>query len=227
METWLKISRLFLFKRHAQVNQEYKEINEQLEIARKELLSAKATFDKVKQKRSHTFAKYFDGVSSKVNEIYRDLTDNPGVNACLSCENETEPYLSGITYSCFAPGKRFTYLSNLSGGEKTLATLALIFSLNPDLGHDSDHEDNNNLEAEESKNLPSLFILDEVDAALDLDNIDKLSKFIARKNASSDSQFLVISLKLDLYHHADVLFGIYKSNHCTKIVSLDMSKYNT
>ena len=40
-----------------------------------------------------------------------------------------EPYLDGISYSCVAPGKRYRPMDNLSGGEKTVAALALLFSI--------------------------------------------------------------------------------------------------
>jgi len=47
----------------------------------------------------------------------------------LGPENPEEPYLDGISYNCVAPGKRFQSMSNLSGGEKTVAALALLFAI--------------------------------------------------------------------------------------------------
>ena len=49
--------------------------------------------------------------------------------AFLGPENPEEPYLEGINYNCVAPGKRFQPMSNLSGGEKTIAALALLFAI--------------------------------------------------------------------------------------------------
>lgn len=51
------------------------------------------------------------------------------LQAILSAENPEEPYLSGINYSCVAPGKRFMSIDNLSGGEKAIAALALVFAI--------------------------------------------------------------------------------------------------
>ena len=49
--------------------------------------------------------------------------------AFLGPENPEEPYLDGINYTCVAPGKRFRPMDNLSGGEKTVAALALLFAI--------------------------------------------------------------------------------------------------
>ena len=75
--------------------------------------------------------------------------------AFLGPENPEEPYLEGINYNCVAPGKRFQPMSNLSGGEKTIAALALLFSIH-------------------SFQPAPFFVLDEIDAALDNTNIGKV-----------------------------------------------------
>lgn len=61
-------------------------------------------------------------------------TDNPIIEisvlkAILSADNPDEPFLGGINYCCVAPGKRFTSMDNLSGGEKSIAALALLFAI--------------------------------------------------------------------------------------------------
>ena len=76
--------------------------------------------------------------------------------AFLGPENPEEPYLEGINYNCVAPGKRFQPMSNLSGGEKTIAALALLFAIH-------------------SYQPAPFFVLDEIDAALDNTNIGKVS----------------------------------------------------
>jgi structural maintenance of chromosome 1 len=73
----------------------------------------------------------------------------------LGPENPEEPYLEGINYNCVAPGKRFQPMSNLSGGEKTIAALALLFAIH-------------------SFQPAPFFVLDEIDAALDNTNIGKV-----------------------------------------------------
>lgn len=57
------------------------------------------------------------------------LSRNQSAQAFLGPENPEEPYLDGINYNCVAPGKRFRPMDNLSGGEKTVAALALLFAI--------------------------------------------------------------------------------------------------
>lgn len=57
------------------------------------------------------------------------LSKNQSAQAFLGPENPEEPYLDGINYNCVAPGKRFRPMDNLSGGEKTVAALALLFAI--------------------------------------------------------------------------------------------------
>lgn len=59
----------------------------------------------------------------------QSLAKNQSAQAFLGPENPEEPYLDGINYNCVAPGKRFQPMSNLSGGEKTVAALALLFAI--------------------------------------------------------------------------------------------------
>ena len=82
--------------------------------------------------------------------------------AFLGPENPEEPYLEGINYNCVAPGKRFQPMSNLSGGEKTIAALALLFAIH-------------------SYQPAPFFVLDEIDAALDNTNIGKVREVIKRR----------------------------------------------
>lgn len=51
------------------------------------------------------------------------------LQAILTPENPEEPYLGGISYHCVAPGKRFMAMDNLSGGERAIAALALLFAI--------------------------------------------------------------------------------------------------
>lgn len=61
--------------------------------------------------------------------LFQSLAKNQSAQAFLGPENPEEPYLDGINYNCVAPGKRFQPMSNLSGGEKTVAALALLFAI--------------------------------------------------------------------------------------------------
>ncbi|XP_044742262.1 structural maintenance of chromosomes protein 1A [Chrysoperla carnea] len=161
--------------------------NEELENARKKAKKAKIAFEKVQKERHDKFMTCFEYVANEIDTIYKSLTKNQSAQAMIVPENPEEPFLDGINYNCVAPGKRFQPMQNLSGGEKTVAALALLFAIH-------------------SFQPAPFFVLDEIDAALDNTNIGKVASYIREKTANL--QTIVISLKEEFYSHADSLFGI-------------------
>ncbi|XP_063925874.1 structural maintenance of chromosomes protein 1A isoform X2 [Zophobas morio] len=181
--------------------------NEEFENLRKQNKKAKAAFERIKQQRYERFTRCFDHVSNEIDNIYKALAQNQSAQAFLGAENPEEPYLDGINYNCVAPGKRFQPMSNLSGGEKTVAALALLFAIH-------------------SYQPAPFFVLDEVDAALDNTNIGKVAKYIREKTESL--QTIVISLKEEFYSHADSLIGICpQPADClvSQVLTVDLTKY--
>lgn len=83
--------------------------------------------------RYELFMKAFNHISGKIDKIYKQLTKSHthplGGTAYLNLDNEDEPFLHGIKYTAMPPTKRFRDMEQLSGGEKTVAALALLFSI--------------------------------------------------------------------------------------------------
>lgn len=123
----------------------------------------------------------------------------------LDMEDSDEPYLDGIKYHAMPPLKRFRDMEHLSGGEKTMAALALLFAIH-------------------SYQPSPFFVLDEVDAALDNANVAKIAKYI-KEHAGPGMQFIVISLKTGLFQGSEALVGIYRDQgaNTSKAVTLDVS----
>ena len=132
-------------------------------------------------------------------------------------ENPEEPYLEGINYNCVAPGKRFQPMLNLSGGEKTIAALALLFAIH-------------------SYQPAPFFVLDEIDAALDNTNIGKVASYIESRASNSEDSMnvIVISLKDEFYSHADGLIGVCPDRDAmgehadclvSKVLTLDLTGF--
>lgn len=171
----------------------------------------KQDFERVKKKRCDHFNEAFEHVSTVIDDIYKKLSNNSSAQAFLGAENAEEPYLDGISYNCIAPGKRFRPMDNLSGGEKTVAALALLFSIH-------------------SFQPAPFFVLDEIDAALDNTNINRVARYITEHTKNS-FQCIVISLKEEFYCHADALIGIYcePGGECTSSHTLthDLTQYDT
>lgn len=103
------------------------------------------------------------------------------------------------------PLKRFRDMEHLSGGEKTMAALALLFAVH-------------------SYQPSPFFVLDEVDAALDNANVAKIANYI-REHAAPGMQFIVISLKTGLFQSSEALVGIYRDQgaNSSKALTLDVS----
>lgn len=95
-------------------------------------------------------------------------------------------------------------MDHLSGGEKTMAALALLFAVH-------------------SYQPSPFFVLDEVDAALDNANVAKISNYI-REHAGPGMQFIVISLKTGLFQSSEALVGIYRDQtaNSSKALTLDV-----
>uniref|UniRef100_A0A4W3IVK8 Structural maintenance of chromosomes protein n=1 Tax=Callorhinchus milii TaxID=7868 RepID=A0A4W3IVK8_CALMI len=164
-------------------------------------------FDTIKKKRCDRFNQCFEYVSVKIDLIYKMMCRNTSAQAFLNAENPEEPYLDGIGYNCVAPGKRFMPMDNLSGGEKTVAALALLFAIH-------------------SFRPAPFFVLDEVDAALDNTNIGKVNYI--REQSRKNFQVIVISLKEEFYSKADALIGIYPEQGefiSSRLSTFDLTPY--
>lgn len=115
------------------IESKMKAANISYETTRNCYRDALSEFYKLKQTRITVFKKAFDHISSKIDHIYKELTMEfnlkIGGTAYLSLENSDEPYLEGIRYNAMPPLKRFRDMDQLSGGEKSMAALALIFAI--------------------------------------------------------------------------------------------------
>lgn len=171
--------------------QREQEVGEQLEGARKESSDATERFQRVRAERVRRFTAAFERVSRAIDTVYKALTRTDeapyGGQAYLTLENVAEPFSGGVQYTAMPPTKRFQEIGLLSGGERTMAALALLFAIH-------------------GVRPSPFFVLDEVDAALDAANVRQVVRYI--KEQSAAVQFLVISLKDTLYSQADALVGI-------------------
>lgn len=197
-----------------------KEIQKRLDEANKALENydrmnkdSKAHFLQVKEKRRSQFMQIFDVVAQNIGKIYKDMTKSEkntyyGGNAQLYLDNHEEPYNGGVIYSPTPPGKRCMYeMDQLSGGEKTIAALSLLFSI-----HSA---------------MPSPFyIMDEVDAFLDYDNCQLLLNYLLHMSENK-SQCIIITHKEEFFCNADNIIGttFISSENTSKSFSLDLNQF--
>jgi structural maintenance of chromosome 1 len=134
------------------VNQRLKESGTDFDKAKIEARKAAAAFNKIKKQRTQRFNEAFNSIDEALKTIYTDMTKSSkhplGGKAYLSLDDTEEPYKGGLKFNAMPPMKRFRDMEQLSGGEKTVAALALLFSVH-------------------SFRPAPFFVMDEVDAALD------------------------------------------------------------
>ena len=133
-----------------------------------------------------------------------------GGNMALTLENNDEPYLEGVKFYAHPPLKRFRDMESLSGGEKTVAALALLFALH-------------------SFRPAPFFVLDEIDDHLDKTNVFKVARYIRSKTmgAGQDFQCIVISLKDSFYENAESLVGVYRDRATdrSRTLTVDLEQF--
>uniref|UniRef100_A0A0N5BAQ5 Structural maintenance of chromosomes protein n=1 Tax=Strongyloides papillosus TaxID=174720 RepID=A0A0N5BAQ5_STREA len=151
--------------------------------------------------RAKEFNEGFDEISKCVKTVYQKITY--GGDAGLEYCDKFDPYNLGIDYQIRPPSKAWKKMTELSGGEKTLASLALIFAL---------HE----------YNPTPLYIMDEIDAALDFRNVGIIGDYI--NGRTTNAQFIVISLRKEMYELADKCIEIWKLDDKTRSACSNMSK---
>lgn len=160
--------------------------------------AAKKRCDELRRLRLEGFMEGFSTISLRLKEMYQMIT--MGGNAELELVDSLDPFSEGILFSVMPPKKSWKNISNLSGGEKTLSSLALVFALH------------------HYKPTP-LYVMDEIDAALDFRNVSIVANYI--KERTKNAQFIVISLRNNMFELAARLVGVYKVNHMTKSVTIE------
>lgn len=154
-------------------------------------------YEETRKNRLQEFMSSFNIISNKLKELYQMLT--MGGDAELDLHDSLDPFTEGINFCVRPPKKSWKNITNLSGGEKTLSSLALVFALH-------------------YYRPTPLYVMDEIDAALDFKNVSIVGYYI--KERTKNAQFIVISLRTNMFELAHMLTGIYKTYNCTKTVTI-------
>jgi structural maintenance of chromosome 4 len=181
---------------------EYASRVEQMDATTEQRDAVRKDYDALRKKRLDEFMAGFTTITMKLKEMYQMLT--LGGDAELELVDSLDPFGEGIVFSVRPPKKSWKNIQNLSGGEKTLSSLALVFALH------------------HFKPTP-LYVMDEIDAALDFKNVSIVGNYI--KERTKDAQFIIISLRNNMFELADRLVGIYKTDNATKSISIDPRKF--
>jgi chromosome segregation protein len=188
---------------------EYDELEERftfLETQNNDLVKARAelldVISRINQTTQKLFAETFAQVKINFREMFAELFG--GGRADLSLLDENDPLNCGIEIIAKPPGKQLQSVSLLSGGERTMTAVALLFAI--------------------YMVRPSPFcILDEMDAPLDESNINRFIKMLDRFVAQS--QFVIITHNKRTIAKADVLYGVtMEERGVSKLVGMRLSE---
>jgi structural maintenance of chromosome 1 len=198
-------------QRLADVEEKFDDTTKEFEDCREAQKKAQLEFETVADKRNQKFMDTFDLIAGEIDHVYKVLTksdDAPaGGTAYISLDNPLEPYNGGIKYNAMPPTKRFMKMEVLSGGEQTMAAMALLITVH--------------------RVKPSpFFIMDEIDAHLDPGNVMRVLRFV--QAYSQKCQFIVISLKPEFFGNAKSLCGIYKdtASNGSKVLTWDLTQHD-
>lgn len=188
--------------------EEYEEVKERYDFLKKQqkdLVDAREQLnDVIKEleiQMRDKFVEEFASIRVKFNEVFKKLFN--GGNGDVYLEDEDDALNSNIEITVQPPGKKLSKITLLSGGEKALTAIALLFAI--------------------LKTKPTPFcILDEIEAALDDVNINRFSQYL--KEFSRETQFIVITHRKGTMECADTLYGAtMEEKGVTKLVSLKLS----
>ena len=176
----------------SQREQELKEKIETLSHERQEIINRMNGYEQVKK---DAFMTTYNNINSNFKELYHQLSGGEG---SLILEDEVNPFAGGLDIEAKPGDKPKVKLKGLSGGEKSVAALALVFAI--------------------QKYMPAPFYaLDEVDSALDPINIDKLANMI--KTQAKQIQFVVVTHRKPMIEVSDRSIGVTQKEKGKSLVS--------
>lgn len=184
------------------VNERYQFLSEQKE----DLTEAKNTLFQVIEEMDEEMTKRFNDtfvqIRSHFDQVFRSLFG--GGRAELRLTDPNDLLHSGVEIIAQPPGKKLQNLNLLSGGERALTAIALLFSI--------------------LKVRPVPFcVLDEVEAALDEANVFRFAQYL--KKYSADTQFIVITHRKGTMEEADVLYGVtMQESGVSKVISVKLEE---
>ena len=189
-------------KEYEQLKDRFDFLNEQRDDLVKAIEDLHKVVKKINRISQERFVKTFHSVNEKLNEVFPRLFE--GGSAKLIMTEPNTPLETGIEFMIHPPGKKLTRMSLLSGGEKALSAIALIFSI--------------------FLIKPASFcLMDEIDASLDETNVFRFNDLL--RLIGDKSQIIMITHNKRTMEFADTLFGItMEKKGVSKIVSVNLQK---
>ncbi len=170
----------------------------------KALEDLQMALDEVRGEMLRIFDKGFVQINENFKTTFKELFGGGKAELQIDYVEDEDPLAAGVEIVACPPGKKLTKISLLSGGERALTAIAILFAI--------------------LKSCPMPFcILDEIEAALDDANVDRFASYL--KRFANDTQFIVITHRKPTMNQADTLFGVtMQEKGVSKIVSVKLSE---
>lgn len=190
--------------------EEYERVNTRyifLTNQREDLLKAEDTLleimNEMDEVMKEEFARTFELIRTEFQQVFKELFK--GGSADLKLTDPTDLLTTGIEIVASPPGKKLTTISLLSGGEKTLTAISLLFAIL------------------NVRTVP-FCLFDEVEAALDEANVAQFGKYL--DHYKNKTQFLIITHKKKTMEYANTLYGItMQESGVSKLVSVKLTDH--
>jgi len=194
---------LVAIEEHAELEERFAFLNQQEDDLNKAKGQLLEMIKKINETTTEMFKETFDKVNANFGDMFKSLFG--GGSARLVLVDEEDVLESGIEIIARPPGKKLQTISLLSGGERTMTAVALLFSL--------------------FKVKPSPFcVLDELDAALDEANVSRFVKMV--QTFVEQSQFILITHSRQTIAAADVIYGVTMPNRgVSRVMSMKFADY--
>jgi chromosome segregation protein len=179
--------------------QEFEHFREKVDALEAEKHEIELLIGEIEERKKERFLDTLETITTQFNRIFEKLFE--GGHASLELE-EPGNISSGLLIKANPPGKEPHVIDSLSGGEQTLVATAFIFAL------------------QEYQRAP-FFILDEIDAALDLMNVTRLSRML--REYAQRIQVIVVSHNEETVRHADRAYGVTIKNGVSQILALNLN----
>jgi chromosome segregation protein len=181
----------------------YKHLSVRIGELEREKLAILDFMNELERKKLDTFMSAYNKVNETFQNIFREMTGEG--NGRMVLDNPENPFEAGLDVLLQFPGKTELTIGSASGGEKSVSTVCYLLAL------------------QQIHPMP-FYVMDEIDAHLDVLNAKRLATLI--RSRSSMSQFIVISLKDTTISRAERVFGVFIDKGSSQIVSLPARAQN-
>ena len=166
-----------------------------------------SALDEIRGEMLRIFNEGFDSINENFKTTFKELFGGGKAELQIDYQDGEDPLAAGVEIVACPPGKKLTKISLLSGGERALTAIAILFAI--------------------LKSRPMPFcILDEIEAALDDANVDRFASYL--KRFAQETQFIVITHRKPTMNQADSLFGVtMQEKGVSKIVSVKLAEVET